>query len=65
MLVDVSHLSDGGFWDCVQVSRKPIVASHSNARSLCPHPRNMTDEMLRALGENGGVAGVNFYSVFL
>ena len=65
ILVDVSHLSDGGFWDCVQVGRKPIVASHSNARSLCPHPRNMTDEMLRALGEKGGVAGVNFYSVFL
>ena len=65
MLVDVSHLSDGGFWDCVQISRKPIVASHSNARSLCPHPRNMTDEMLHALGEKGGVVGVNFYSVFL
>lgn len=65
MLVDVSHLSDGGFWDCIRVSRKPLVASHSNARSLCQHPRNMTDEMLRALGEKGGVAGVNFYSVFL
>ena len=65
MLVDVSHLSDGGFWDCIQISKKPIVASHSNARSLCPHPRNMTDEMLHALGEKGGVVGVNFYSVFL
>ena len=65
MIIDVSHLSDGGFWDCIRYSRRPVVASHSNARSLCPHPRNLSDEMLRALGENGGVAGVNFYSTFL
>lgn len=65
MIIDVSHLSDGGFWDCIRYSRTPIVASHSNARSLCPHPRNLTDEMLRALGNKGGVAGVNFYSAFL
>ena len=65
MVIDVSHLSDGGFWDCIRTSRKPIAASHSNARALCPHPRNLTDEMLHALGENGGVAGVNFYSAFL
>lgn len=65
MPIDVSHLSDGGFWDCIKVSRFPIVASHSNARALCPHPRNLTDEMLHALGNKGGVAGVNFYSAFL
>ena len=65
MIVDVSHLSDGGFWDCIRYSRDPVVASHSNARSLCPHPRNLSDEMLRALGNKGGVAGVNFYSAFL
>lgn len=65
MLIDVSHLSDGGFWDCIRCSRAPIVASHSNCRALCDHPRNLTDEMLRALGENGGVAGLNFYSAFL
>ena len=65
MLIDVSHLSDGGFWDCIRYSRAPIVASHSNCRELCAHPRNLTDEMLRALGENGGVAGLNFYSAFL
>lgn len=65
MIIDVSHLSDGGFWDCIRYSRSPVVASHSNARSLCPHPRNLSDEMLRALGEKGGVAGVNFYSAFL
>ena len=65
MIVDVSHLSDGGFYDCVKYSEFPIVASHSNARSLCLHPRNLTDEMLRLLGNKGGVAGVNFYSAFL
>ncbi len=65
MIIDVSHLSDGGFWDCIRHSRLPVAASHSNARSLCPHPRNLSDEMLHALGENGGVAGLNFYSDFL
>lgn len=65
MLVDVSHLSDGGFWDCIHYSKAPIVASHSNCRALCNHPRNLTDEMLHALGEKGGVAGLNFYSRFL
>lgn len=65
IIVDVSHLSDGGFWDCIRQSSKPIVASHSNARALCPHPRNLSDEMLHALGEKGGVAGLNFYPQFL
>ena len=65
MIVDVSHLSDGGFWDCIRYSRYPVAASHSNARSLCRHPRNLSDEMLRALGENGGEAGLNFDSAFL
>lgn len=65
MIIDVSHLSDGGFRDCIRYSRKPVVASHSNVRELCPHPRNLTEEMLRALGNSGGVAGVNFYSKFL
>lgn len=65
MIVDVSHLSDGGFWDCIRTSRAPVCASHSNSRALCPHPRNLTDEMLKALGENGGVAGLNFYPAFL
>lgn len=65
MLIDVSHLSDGGFWDILQTSRVPVVASHSNARALCPHPRNMTDDMIRGLGEKGGVIGVNFYPPFI
>lgn len=65
IVVDVSHLSDGGFWDVAQISRRPFVASHSNCRALSPHPRNLTDEMLRALAEKGGVTGLNFCSVFL
>ena len=65
MLIDVSNLSDGGFWDVVRYSTKPFVASHSNARVLCNHPRNLTDEMIKALAEKGGVAGVNFYPYFL
>ena len=51
MLIDVSHLSDGGFWDVLSTSSKPIVASHSNARALCEHPRNLTDDMIHALAE--------------
>lgn len=65
MLVDVSHLSDGGFWDVAKASKKPFVASHSNCRALSPHPRNLTDEMLRALGDCGGVTGVNIVGAFL
>lgn len=65
MLIDVSHLSDGGFWDVYRYSKKPFAATHSNARALCPHPRNAGDEMLRALGERGGVAGLNLYPQFL
>lgn len=65
MIVDVSHLSDGGFWDCIRYSKAPIVASHSNVRALCGVPRNLTDDMLRALAEKGGAAGLNFYPAFL
>lgn len=65
MIVDVSHLSDGGFWDVLRTARNPVIASHSNARALCSHSRNLSDEMIRALAEKGGVAGVNFYPYFL
>lgn len=65
MLVDVSHLSDGGFWDVVNVTKKPFVASHSNCRAIAPHQRNLTDEMIRALADKGGVAGLNFCPQFL
>ena len=65
MLIDVSHLSEGGFWDCIHHSKSPICASHSDARALCDHPRNLTDEMLRALANHGGVTGLNFVPAFL
>lgn len=65
MLIDVSHMNDGGFWDVVSHTRKPFVASHSNCRELTAHPRNLTDEMLRAIGERGGIAGLNFCPLFL
>ena len=56
---------DKGFCEVLRHSKKPVVASHSCARALCDHSRNLTDEMLHALGEQGGVAGLNFYSRFL
>ena len=65
MIADLSHASDGTFWDVLHQSKKPVVASHSNCRELARHPRNLSDEMLKALGENGGAAGLNFYGPFL
>jgi len=65
MIVDVSHLSDDGFWDVCSVAKRPFVASHSNARALCSHPRNLSDDMIRALAERGGVMGINFCGNFL
>ena len=65
ILIDVSHLSDGGYYDVARLSKKPFVASHSCARALCNHPRNMTDDMLRVLGEKGGICGINFCAPFL
>lgn len=65
ILVDVSHLSDGGFWDVIKHSKKPAIASHSNARRECGHRRNLTDDMIRALAEKGGISGLNFYPAFL
>lgn len=65
MIIDVSHLSEGGFRDVVRTSSKPFVASHSCARALCNHQRNLTDEQLRALADKGGVVGINFNAPFL
>lgn len=65
MLIDVSHLSDGGFADVARLSSAPFVASHSCARALSGHTRCLTDEMLRTLGDKGGVVGVNFCASFL
>jgi len=65
MLVDISHVADKTFWDTLSVTRAPVIASHSSARALTNHPRNMTDDMLRAVAKNGGVVQVNFYSGFV
>lgn len=65
MIVDVSHLSDKGFWDIAEHSTRPFAASHSNCRALAPHCRNLTDEMIRAMAERGGLVGLNYCSGFL
>ncbi len=65
MIVDVSHVSDKTFYDTLSVTTKPVIASHSACRALSDVPRNMTDDMLRALARNGGVVGINFGSGFL
>jgi membrane dipeptidase len=65
MVVDLSHVSDRTFYDAIAVSRLPVIVSHSNARALAPHPRNVTDDMLRTLRDNGGVIGVNFFQTYL
>jgi membrane dipeptidase len=65
VLVDVSHVSDQTFWDVIATSTRPVIASHSSCRALAHHPRNLTDDELRAIARNGGVVGINFYPVFL
>lgn len=65
IIIDVSHLSDAGFYDVLKYTTQPFVASHSNARTICDHARNMTDEMIRLLAQRGGVIGINFASDFL
>ena len=62
---DVSHLSDPGFWDVFRMTERPMVASHSDARALCPHRRNLTDDMFRAVRDTGGVVGLNLYRDFV
>lgn len=65
MIIDVSHLSDGGFYDVARLSTKPFMASHSNARTMTGHVRNLTDDMIRVLAEKGGVTGITFAKQFL
>ena len=65
IIVDVSHISDEGFWDIMDITQKPIVASHSNSRSVCDVSRNLTDDMFRAICQCGGVAGFNQYPEFI
>lgn len=65
ILLDVSHLNDRGFWDLMEETDVPVAASHSNARALCPHRRNLTDDQARELARRGGLLGLNYYSPFL
>ena len=65
ILVDVSHLNDTGFRQVLDIARRPFVATHSNARAVCPHRRNLTDDMFRAIRDSGGVVGLNLYRPFV
>lgn len=65
IIVDVSHLSDAGFWDVARHTTRPFIASHSNARAKCGHVRNLTDAMLRTISERGGLTGINYCAAFL
>jgi len=64
MMVDISHVADKTFWDVIAMTKAPVIASHSSARALVDAPRNMTDDMLRAVAKNGGVVQVNFFNGF-
>lgn len=63
--VDISHLNDPGFWDVARAATRPFVATHSNSRTVCPHPRNLTDDQFRVMVEQGGLVGLNFTVGFL
>ena len=65
MLIDVSHLGDKGVWDVLRLAKGPVIASHSNARALASFPRNLTDDMIRAIAEKGGIIGINYCAAFL
>ena len=65
MMVDISHVADKTFWDAIATTKAPVIASHSSARALTNAPRNMTDDMLKAVAKNGGVVQVNFYNGFI
>jgi membrane dipeptidase len=65
MMVDISHVADDTFWAAIKTTKAPVIASHSSARAICNAPRNMTDDMLRAVAKNGGVVQVNYYSGFI
>ena len=65
MMIDVSHISEKGFWDVLEHTKKPVAATHSNSRAICPHKRNLSDEQICAIINNGGCIGINLYSPFL
>jgi membrane dipeptidase len=63
--IDLSHINEKGFWDVADLTDAPLIASHSNAHAICPHARNLTDDQLKAIGESGGIAGLNFATCFI
>jgi len=65
MLVDISHVAPSTFWDAINTTRKPVIASHSSAKAICASPRNLDDEQIRAVRDNGGVIGVNYEVTFV
>jgi len=65
VVVDISHVADKTFYDALEVSKAPVMASHSSVRAIANHPRNMTDDMMRALAKNGGVMMINYHAGFL
>ena len=65
MLVDVSHIGERGFWDVLEISKSPVIASHSNCKQLCDHPRNLSDEQIKGLAKNGGVMAITFVPDFI
>jgi membrane dipeptidase len=65
MVVDVSHMSDRGFWELCGFAERPFIASHSNSRAVCDHPRNLTDDMFREIRDRGGLVGLNYHNAFI
>ncbi len=65
IIIDVSHISNKGFWDVAEISCRPFIASHSNAKALCNHKRNLTDEQMKAIAKADGIVGINYYPPFL
>ena len=65
MMVDISHVADKTFYDALAITKAPVIASHSSVRAIANHPRNMTDDMMRALAKNGGVMMINYHAAFL
>jgi microsomal dipeptidase-like Zn-dependent dipeptidase len=65
MLIDLSHAAESTFWQVLEVSERPVVCSHSSCKALCNHPRNLTDEQLRAIAAKGGVVQITMYKGFL
>jgi membrane dipeptidase len=65
VLIDLSHISEPSFWDVLDIIEKSPVATHSNVRALCNHPRNLTDDQIIAIAERNGVIGINFFSIFI